>query len=76
MKIGDRNCFDYKCRLIRNIIKSNIGSHTFIGINMMIDKKWRLRNDHKIVDNVVIYLNSQIIQENMREIISRYNQIK
>ncbi|EUR72959.1 hypothetical protein PFBG_02160 [Plasmodium falciparum 7G8] len=62
MKIGDRNCFDYKC----NIIKSNIGSHTFIGINMMIDKKWRLRNDHKIVDNVVIYLNSQIIQVNKK----------
>ncbi|SOV22264.1 dynactin subunit 6,putative [Plasmodium sp. DRC-Itaito] len=72
MKIGDRNCFDYKC----NIIKSNIGSHTFIGINMLIDKKSKLRNHHKIVDNVVIYLNSQIIQDNMREIISRYNHIK
>ncbi|SOV75616.1 dynactin subunit 6, putative [Plasmodium sp. gorilla clade G3] len=72
LKIGDRNCFDYKC----NIIKRNIGSNTFIGINMMIDKKWRLRNDYKIIDNVVIYLNSQIIQENMREIISRYNYIQ
>ncbi|SOV13695.1 dynactin subunit 6, putative [Plasmodium sp. gorilla clade G2] len=72
MNIGDRNCFDYKC----NIIKSNIGSHTFIGINMLIDKKSKLRNHHKIVDNVVIYLNSQIIQDNMREIISRYNHIK